>query len=1162
VHLRRNCKQHILSATIMVAVLSSMCAAGHAGANGSKPSGDVVNFADQAVGTTSSPQMITISNTNQRSVTIWRFGVSLDAFSYDGPAMPLTLDPSESMSGWVTFTPTAVGAYDATLSFWVKGGATVTFGLSGNGIQNSTLPSITTQPASQTVTVGDSATFMVAATGTTPLSYQWRKNGTPISGATSSSYTSPPSTSSDNGEQFTVEVSNSAGDVSSNSATLTVASTPISVAVTPNNATVMVGSTQGFTANVTGTSNTTVAWSVSGTGCTGAACGTISVDGLYVAPALVPSPATVTVKATSVADPTKSASASLTIMAAAAVLLTISPTSAVVPTSGSQFFTASVSGTSNTAVEWSVTGAGCTGSACGTIASSGSSAVYLAPPVAPDPATVSVTATSVADPTKSASADVTVVPVVVVTVDPAGASVPVGLTQQFAASVTGTSNTAVTWSVAGSGCSGTACGTISASGLYTAPAAVPSPATVTVTATSAADPTKSASADVTVAPTVVVTVDPASASVSVGLTQQFTASVTGTSNTAVTWSVGGSGCSGTACGTISASGLYTAPAAVPSPATVTVTATSAADPTKSGAVDLTIVAAGQVQSQDAVPTISATAKGPNQINLTWSAVSNPGYGYLIWIQSDGDSRYSSYTELVPVPSATGDAAYHNSDPTCQYCFQPRSNGIPPWVVEPQYIDPQDGTAAQYIVFGLKNNTTYNFKVQTYSGYSSPILGAFSNVATATTLNYTLRYVSTAGSDSNGGTNPTTDAWRTILHASQTATSGQMVIIEGGNYTSDRLYAANSGSTGSGNKVVFEANPGDTVTITSSDGSGYPNIWIPSRSSHVVIDNISATANPGTNGVEIDGSYNAWVGGQFAPYGPLIYGGHNLIQGIWTHDSGTNTTDAGSTLAFYGTGAIDNVVQYIHSTRGGHDTGLFKNGADHNRVLNSIFDGGWGIGVAFVATSGTTTGNLVEGNVFFSQGQLVSYYKPAVQVSGDSSTVRRNLIINAKSAGVEISYISTDGGTADLIYNNVIYGAGNVCWWQSTAAAGNFNGTRLSNNICIKSGTANSGHLIYTYTAGDAETFSYNNFLYYSSGVPAPNQAIVDFGWTGTWRTIAYADANFNQWSNNSGLNVDPQFVDDASYDFHLASGSPMLGAGVSVTDVTWGTTGQTNLGAF
>src|SRR5205823_728060 len=84
------------------------------------------------------------------------------------------------------------------------------------------MPSIATQPANQTVTVGQTATFTVVATGTAPLSYQWQKNGTAISGATSASYTTAATTSSDNGAQFVVVVSNTAGSVTSNAATLTV----------------------------------------------------------------------------------------------------------------------------------------------------------------------------------------------------------------------------------------------------------------------------------------------------------------------------------------------------------------------------------------------------------------------------------------------------------------------------------------------------------------------------------------------------------------------------------------------------------------------------------------------------------------------------------------------------------------------------------------------------------------------------------------------------------------------------------------------------------------------------------------------------------------------------------------------------------------------------
>ena len=85
-----------------------------------------------------------------------------------------------------------------------------------------TAPSITTEPASLTVTAGQTASFSVVASGTAPLTYQWRQNGTAISGATSSSYTTPATTTSESGAEFSVVVSNSAGSATSSAAVLTV----------------------------------------------------------------------------------------------------------------------------------------------------------------------------------------------------------------------------------------------------------------------------------------------------------------------------------------------------------------------------------------------------------------------------------------------------------------------------------------------------------------------------------------------------------------------------------------------------------------------------------------------------------------------------------------------------------------------------------------------------------------------------------------------------------------------------------------------------------------------------------------------------------------------------------------------------------------------------
>ncbi len=91
---------------------------------------------------------------------------------------------------------------------------------------------ITTQPANQAVSVGQTATFSVVATGSAPLQYQWQKNGTAIAGATGSSYTTAAAASGDNGSSFAVVVTNATGSKTSNAATLTVAAAAAADVVT------------------------------------------------------------------------------------------------------------------------------------------------------------------------------------------------------------------------------------------------------------------------------------------------------------------------------------------------------------------------------------------------------------------------------------------------------------------------------------------------------------------------------------------------------------------------------------------------------------------------------------------------------------------------------------------------------------------------------------------------------------------------------------------------------------------------------------------------------------------------------------------------------------------------------------------------------------------
>lgn len=476
-----------------------------------------------------------------------------------------------------TITVTAVSVANPTKS----GSASIV-------VQPASLVSVSITPKSAQVASGGQLHFAATVTGATNTGVVWSVSGGGCSGLACGSITaagiytapvtlpSPPSVS----VKATAVAAPSVSALAS--VTLVLAT---SVSISPPSSQVKPGAQLQFSASVSGSSNPVIIWSVSGSGCSGSSCGSINSSGLYTAPLSAPNPPVVTVTATLLSDPTKSASATVTISSGVAVAISISPTTAQIGVNAQKQFSAIVSGSSNMAVTWKITGTGCAGTICGTVNQSG---LFMAPAVPPSPPFLSVTATSVADPTKSASSAVTIVPVVHVTISPTSATMAALASRQFSAQVTGTSNTSVSWSVSGAGCSGSTCGKVTTAGLYTAPAIFPNPPAVTVTVTSQADTTKSASAQISLVTPVSIAISPTSALLTVGTQRQFHAVVTGTSNLGINWTINGSGCVGSACGTVTSAGLYTAPSAVPNPATVNVTATSQADSSRSATGVVTI----------------------------------------------------------------------------------------------------------------------------------------------------------------------------------------------------------------------------------------------------------------------------------------------------------------------------------------------------------------------------------------------------------------------------------------------------------------------------------------------------------------------------------------------------------------------------------------------
>ena len=414
----------------------------------------------------------------------------------------------------------------------------------------------------------------------------------------------------------------------------------ISVSVAPQSVAVMLGDTVQFTATVTGANSTAVIWSVNGIAGGSAATGTISVTGLYTAPATMPAVTSVTITATAASD--SQAGASATVQIQSGITVNITPGAASVPPGGNQTFTAAVSGGGNSAVSWSINGSSGSIATNGTLTATGlDTATYTAPPIPPS-SPVAVVATSVADPSKSASASVIVSCPAANAIAPPSANLAAGATQAFTAMLCVAPGTALTWEVNGVAGGSAALGTIAASSAnaatYTAPSSAPA-SPVTIQAVAGA---QIASATVTIvnAPAITIAISPASATVTAGARTTFFASVSGATNTSVTWSVNGIVNGDASVGEICVTGSnpcapptgtentvdYLAPQ-TPQPNSVTLSATSVADAAKTASAQITIAAPAQ-------PAISIAPfyafLGPSQQFHFAAAVSGIANTGVIW----------------------------------------------------------------------------------------------------------------------------------------------------------------------------------------------------------------------------------------------------------------------------------------------------------------------------------------------------------------------------------------------------------------------------------------------------------------------------------------------------------------------------------------------------
>ena len=389
-------------------------------------------------------------------------------------------------------------------------------------------PVITTPPANVSVVSGGSASFTVAATGSTPLTYQWLKAGSPlinggnISGATTATVTIAPATGTD-ATSYSVIVSNALGSVASAGATLTVA-VPPAIVTAPTGATVVAGSNVSFTVTASGTAPLAYQWLKNGAVISSATTATLTLNNISATDA-----ANYSVTVTNAVGNVTSAAATLTVLLPPAI--TTSPVSATVTQGNAAIFTAAASGTAPLVFQWLKNGA--------PISGANSNVLSFTAVTTNDAASYSVVVTNIVGSIASSSATLTVlVPPSIIT-PPVSATVVAGSNVTFTVVAAGSGTLTYQWLKNGASIGGATSATLTLNNVSAADAANYS---VTVANSTASVTSSAATLTILLAP--VITTQPVSASIVQGNAATFTAAASGTAPLVFQWLKNGAPISG------------------------------------------------------------------------------------------------------------------------------------------------------------------------------------------------------------------------------------------------------------------------------------------------------------------------------------------------------------------------------------------------------------------------------------------------------------------------------------------------------------------------------------------------------------------------------------------------------------------------------------------
>lgn len=410
-------------------------------------------------------------------------------------------------------------------------------------------PTITAQPGDQSVTVGANVSFSVVASGTAPLGYQWRSNGTNISGATSASLAVNAVTLAQSGFTYSCVVSNAAGSATSSTATLTVTAAAVAPTITaaPANQAVTAGANVSFSVGVNGTAPLSYQWLYNGANLPGATSPTLTLAGVTTNQA-----GSYSVFVTNIAGNATSGAATLTVNPAPiAPSFTLQPVSQSVTAGTNVTFTVAASGTAPLSYQWRWNGVDLSGATSATLS--------LSSVVTNQSGGYSCVVSNVAGTATSSTATLTVNPLPVaptITTQPGSQTVTAGTNVTFMVVATGTVPMSYQWRLNGVNISGATSATLNLSGVTTNL----SGGSYSCFVSNVAGATVSSAATLTVNPAPVApgfTLQPVSQTVTAGTNVTFTVAVSGTMPLSYQWRLNGANISGATSAVLTLTGVAT-----------------------------------------------------------------------------------------------------------------------------------------------------------------------------------------------------------------------------------------------------------------------------------------------------------------------------------------------------------------------------------------------------------------------------------------------------------------------------------------------------------------------------------------------------------------------------------------------------------------------------